>query len=229
MVSRPFWPLQATTLVRARWLILAPHPDDETIGVGALIAELADLKTLVGVIHLTDGGGSRPVRDSADRQRLVHQRRYEASQALWRLTGSRRYLLPSLGWTDGRPAAAGSVRYRESNRRLRAICLRHRVDVIVAPMADDAHCDHRAAYQLATHCVQSVPRAVRVAEYCVWGTAPSSRTHRSIRSACMPRGRRRSALRAHQSQLYPSNAQAFSLPMAMRNPKTFDFVYLRRS
>ena len=42
----------------ARWLVIAPHPDDETLGAGALIHHAAARNRLGGVVFLTDGGGS---------------------------------------------------------------------------------------------------------------------------------------------------------------------------
>lgn len=46
--------------MRARWLIVAPDPDDETLGAGALIHETAARRQLAGIAYLTDGTGSHP-------------------------------------------------------------------------------------------------------------------------------------------------------------------------
>lgn len=43
---------------RLRWLILSPHPDDETLGAGAVVSEAAKAGRLAGVAYLTDGGAS---------------------------------------------------------------------------------------------------------------------------------------------------------------------------
>ncbi|WP_312082777.1 PIG-L family deacetylase, partial [Brevundimonas sp.] len=42
----------------ARWLVIAPHADDETLGAGALIRQAAETGRLAGVVVLTDGAGS---------------------------------------------------------------------------------------------------------------------------------------------------------------------------
>ena len=69
-------------------LVLAPHPDDETLGVGALIARKRAAGTRVRVLVVTDGRGSH-VSSVLDPDALAAVRR-----AIWRerglMTSSRR-------------------------------------------------------------------------------------------------------------------------------------------
>lgn len=74
----------------ARWLVIAPHADDETLGAGALIHQAAEARRLAGVVILTDGAGSHDHSDAASRARLVRTRRLEAGRAVRRLAGMRR-------------------------------------------------------------------------------------------------------------------------------------------
>ena len=46
----------------ARVLVLSAHPDDETLGVGGLLADLADAGAAVSVLVATDGERSHPLR-----------------------------------------------------------------------------------------------------------------------------------------------------------------------
>lgn len=48
-------PLAASRFARARWLVLAPHADDETLGAGALVWQTATSSRFAGVVYLTDG------------------------------------------------------------------------------------------------------------------------------------------------------------------------------
>ncbi|MBD0337375.1 MAG: PIG-L family deacetylase, partial [Cyanobacteria bacterium Co-bin13] len=72
-------PRQVTT---APALIVAPHPDDETLGCGGLIALKRQQGTEVRVVILTDGRASHPSHPRLPTQELVAIRQQEATQAL---------------------------------------------------------------------------------------------------------------------------------------------------
>lgn len=60
--------------------VIAPHPDDETLGFGATAATLGMLGVPVRIVSVTDGGGAYP--DShLDRRRLERDRRAEGHRA----------------------------------------------------------------------------------------------------------------------------------------------------
>ena len=59
-------------------VVLAPHPDDETLGCGGLIALKRSLGAPVRVIFMTDGAGSH---SGVDRPALTATRKEEASAA----------------------------------------------------------------------------------------------------------------------------------------------------
>lgn len=80
-------------------VIIAPHPDDETLGLGATAAELVASGARVQVVSVSDGGGAYPDATAFDRVRLEKTRRAELAKAM-QLLG-----LPepvSLGLPDGR-------------------------------------------------------------------------------------------------------------------------------
>ena len=108
--------IAATALSRsawrsARWLVLAPHADDETLGTGALIADTAARNRLAGVMILTDGSGSHPCPTPADRSALIRRRRGEARHAVALLTGERRIVPRFLDWHDANPHRPGSAAF----------------------------------------------------------------------------------------------------------------------
>jgi len=106
-------------------LVLAPHPDDETIGCGATIARKVAHGTPVQVVVATDG--DHPGR------------RDECAEACRRL-GLDAGALHLLGLPDG--ALAG---HRvELDAALQEATARFRPDEVIAPFAVDAHPDHRA-------------------------------------------------------------------------------------
>jgi LmbE family N-acetylglucosaminyl deacetylase len=67
-------------------LVLAPHPDDETLGCGGAIAALTDLGRRAQVIVVTDGGHSHPASRSTPPERLRQMRAAEVARAVDILT-----------------------------------------------------------------------------------------------------------------------------------------------
>jgi len=62
--------------------IISPHPDDETLGLGATVAMLCAAGVDVQVVSVTDGGAACPGLDDAERARLETTRRNEVRRSL---------------------------------------------------------------------------------------------------------------------------------------------------
>jgi LmbE family N-acetylglucosaminyl deacetylase len=206
---------------------LAPHPDDETLGAGALIAQAGAEGCLAALVYLTDGSGSHPSNEGKV-GRLVATRAREARLALRRLTGPRSRAPLFLRWRDAFPEQAGSPAFERSRRRLAALCARLRVDVLVTTAPQEPHCDHAAAAGLARAVQTTAGRRLEIAEYLVWGAPPDGRTHRALMTKPMRPGVRRCALAAHRSQLSASHGIGFRLPKDKRMMTPHDMLYVRR-
>lgn len=75
-------PLPALDLAECRRLVVvAPHPDDETLGLGATTTQLAALGADVQVVSVSDGGAAQPGVTASDRLRMETIRRYELGRA----------------------------------------------------------------------------------------------------------------------------------------------------
>lgn len=75
-------PLPALDLTECPQLIVvAPHPDDETLGLGATIAQLTATGVAVQVVAASDGGAAHPGAPASDRLRMETTRRYELRRA----------------------------------------------------------------------------------------------------------------------------------------------------
>jgi N-acetylglucosamine malate deacetylase 1 len=193
----------------AQWLVIAPHPDDETLGAGALIHHAAARKRLGGVVFLTDGGGSHP--HGTEYLRAV--RRREARRAVNQLSPTS-VPIDWLGWADGDPIPAVSPSFVRSARRLGTMIRDRRIDALAVSDPGDGHCDHVAAFQLALAARTQARRELQIFTYAVWHE-PARRGVRFCTPA-MPVGVRRRALSAHRSQLTPRMGEGFRLPPEMR-------------
>ncbi len=129
----------------ARAVVLAPHPDDETIGCGGLIRKLTLAGTVVSVVFLSDGrrgeASTRSWRsDPGAEERLIERRKAEAAAAATVLGVAD---LVFLDLRDGEVYAdAAAV------ERLRDELARLRPDIVLLPFLTDQHPDHLATSDL---------------------------------------------------------------------------------
>ena len=214
---------------QARWLVLAPHADDETLGAGALIVDAAARGRFAGVVFLTDGSGSHPHDGAAAKNRLVTTRRHEAAVALRRLAGARQHKPVFLDWPDAQPFNAGDPAFEHAAQKLAALCVQRSVDAIAVTAAHEPHCDHEAACELAYATARRASRPVTIFEYMVWADRAPGPDFSALRTRVLPAGIRRGALNAHRSQLTPLLGDGFRLPEHQLKMNPFDVLYTRRS
>ena len=214
-------PLSVTAASRGgAWLVLAPHPDDESLGCGALMATLAEAGSAVHTAFLTDGSGSHPDAPGWSGRRIARVRAQEAAMALHLLNGAPGPL--HLDWPDAAPVIPGDPVFERSVARLAAWCRRHGVTRLAVTWHGEPHCDHAAAAALA----QAVAKRCGIAlyYYLVWGWTVPDLAERvralTVRSVATAAGRPRQhrAIRCHRTQLGGRIAGArenFRLPRAM--------------
>ncbi len=199
-------------------LILAPHPDDETLGCGGLIATASQMRLRPRVAYLTDGSASHPESRAWPRQRLAAQRATEALDAL-RVLGVPRKDVFFLGWPDAAPHEAGSAPYKETLATLVAALRSGGIRSLWAPWVQESHADHVAAARLAEAAAEAAD--IAALSYLVWGWA-NPRLSEVVRPGDVwtldcPRTRplRRRALSCHRTQttsLISDASQAFRIP-----------------
>ncbi|MDF2554652.1 MAG: hypothetical protein K0R60_547 [Microbacterium sp.] len=152
--DRPVLDLEAE-----RVIVLAAHPDDETLGAGGLLRRAATAGSDVTVVLVTDGEGSHP--DDPDPARVATARRAEFVAALGALAP--RAAVEFLGVPDGgvrearhdvAAAVAALLRRGQPGRTL-----------LVAPWWGDGHRDHRVLGEIALAFHGS---GVRVLGYPIW-------------------------------------------------------------
>lgn len=148
----------------SRPLVLAPHPDDETIVCGGLVALLAQRGAHVVVAFVTDGDASRgsPLQEG----KLGRRRRDEATRACAVLgVDDVRFL----GFPDG----GVQDRLEALRATLDALLDECRPDAVLLPSFLDAHPDHRAVNLALTR--TRLDRAVQVWGGEAWTPVPATR------------------------------------------------------
>ncbi|WP_345801682.1 PIG-L family deacetylase [Microbacterium sp. AZCO] len=191
-------------------VVVAAHPDDETLGAGGLLNRASRMGARVVVVIATDGEASHPDSPSHDRTTLARRRREEVRQAVAMLAPEAEVAF--LGLPDGGlDRAAASL--RES---LVALFDRHgeidpRRVLVAVPWAGDRHRDHRIAAEVARGV--AAERRLKLLEYPIWGwhwaTPVDLPWDRMVALALTTEERqsKREALACHITQIAPLSEQ----------------------
>jgi LmbE family N-acetylglucosaminyl deacetylase len=205
-------------LAGRRPLLLAPHPDDESLGCGGLIAAACDAGVAPVVVILTDGVASHPDSPTYPPRKLRALREQEARHAVAALGLPPQHLY-FVRATDTRLPAAGAM-FETYMKRLGVIGRRHACSLVLAPWQADPHCDHETAALMAARLAAETGWALL--SYPVWGwlrdgaewfDEPRRNGWRLDISAQM--ARKLQAIAAHESQyggLIQDSPGGFTLP-----------------
>jgi LmbE family N-acetylglucosaminyl deacetylase len=201
--------MDAAALTRlAPMMIVAPHQDDETLGCGGLIASATALGLRPRVAYLTDGAASHTGSPTWPAARIAATRRREAIEAL-AILGVPATDIRFLDWPDAAPRAPGSIPYESTVTDMLAWMDQFAPASLWSPWSGEAHCDHRAASQIARDLASRWRGARLIAEmsYLVWGWAEAglieaARPHRIWALPCRQTvPLRRRALARHRTQM----------------------------
>ena len=209
-------------------LVIAPHPDDETLGCGLAIRAALAAGRDVGVLLLTGGGGSHPASRSHPPAAMVALRRREFAAALDALA-------------SGLPADAGTLCARTLDepdgavphsppgsdgafQAARAFARDLRAATLWVTWGGDPHIDHAAAAALADRLVArwGGPPPTR-RDYAVWGRFGAAGVRVDTGDlvafdAPIHRPAKRAAMAAYRSQLTPmvsDDPNGFVMPPAL--------------
>ena len=148
-------------------VVLAAHPDDETLGAAGLVARVAAAGVPVTVVVATDGDGSHPGSPTLTPDQLVQVRRAELVRALAHVAP--RAAVHLLGLPDGGLRERADRLHRAVDGvldTLDAPAGRGASVVLVAPWSGDGHRDHRVAGEVARAVAER--RGLDLLEYPVW-------------------------------------------------------------
>ncbi len=143
-----------------RLVVVSPHPDDEVLACGGLMALAHQSGLRVMVVSVTDGEACYPDQPAWSPERLRTARAAELDDALHclGLSGAER-----ISWHIG----DGEVTANEAWIAAQLAAVLQPDDLVLAPWRFDGHPDHEA---VARACLQaSSERGADLKEYPVWG------------------------------------------------------------
>ncbi|MBM9468047.1 PIG-L family deacetylase [Nakamurella leprariae] len=198
------WPAVPDDTDLERLVVVAAHPDDETLGAGGLIAAAAARGVEVTVLIATAGEGSHPGSPTLTPDRLAALRVAEARAAVGELapTAALAVLhLPDGGLADLVAVITGAVERRVGPRGGGVW--------LVAPWREDGHPDHRAVGLAAAEVAHRT--GCRLLEYPIWAWHwgdPAAAPFPETQLVAVPlpeaaRAAKRRALDEYRSQVLP--------------------------
>ena len=212
-----------------RALVVAPHPDDEVLGIGGLLAQLVSSESEILIIALTDGEASHPGSARWPPLLLAEQRAMERSRALRKLGVETATVIRAKHRDGALRAQENEIvallsRYIGSN------------DVVFVPWRSDGHPDHEAAGRAAVH--RAFMCGAKLVEIPIWmwhwaapedGRVPWSRARRVFLDPAL-HSRKLSAVAAFSSQIEadPSTGRGPVLPATAlaRLLRPFEVVFV---
>ncbi|WP_256728677.1 bifunctional PIG-L family deacetylase/class I SAM-dependent methyltransferase [Microbacterium oleivorans] len=199
-----------------RLVVVAAHPDDETLGAGGLMARTARRGVPVTVLIATDGEGSHPGSPTYTPARLAALRRREATEALARLGGTIRTVF--LGLPDGRTDEhRDTIRAAVRDAVLTGGSARESADaspagdaLVIAPWTGDGHRDHRVVGEVVAGVCDELGARSRFFPIWLWhwglpADAPWDDLE-IVRLDASSTAAKDAATRAHRSQTEPLSA-----------------------
>ncbi|MEO8780156.1 MAG: PIG-L family deacetylase [Rhodanobacter sp.] len=193
---------------RTRLLVIAPHPDDETIATGVLMQQVRAAGGEVQLLLLTAGDNNPwPQRwlerrwriGVLDRQRWARRRGEELLRALAAL-GIRPSALHTLNWPD---LGVTELLLHSPDNAVATVADaigRFTPDLIALPALQDEHPDHSAAHVLVRLALASQADAPTLLAYLVHGKAAGTRCVQ-IDPTPAQMSNKRAALQEHRSQV----------------------------
>ncbi len=154
MSEDQFVPFHTTNLTGKRVLVLAPHPDDETIGCGGSLALHVAAGDPVKVVFLTNGAKG-DMAGRFERQFYIALRQEEARKACDCLGGMDIEFWP---YEDRELENSPGVR-----KRIEKLLETYAPDLIYAPSPLEFHPDHRAACAFLCAAVQRFDYSCNIA------------------------------------------------------------------
>ena len=199
-------------------LVLAPHPDDETLGAGALIATLRARGVPVTVVAATDGENAYDTSPEK-RTALARTRELEQQEALG-LLGVPADAIHRLRLTDS------GLHLCEGELTARLMELAQPGMHLIAPWSGDFHPDHEACARAAAAVTEA--KGLRLTSYFFWtwhrgeDSLLDSLPVRRFMPDVAALGKKQEALLCHRSQLAHDRFEPI-LPARLLGPAYWPF------
>ncbi|GAA3964826.1 PIG-L deacetylase family protein [Allohahella marinimesophila] len=221
-------------------LVVAPHPDDESLGCGGTIALLRRYECPVHILFVSDGSMSHPnsLRFRRQVRRMIREEEAHAAAAVLNVTPKNLHFLrlpdtrvPLPGDDPKQPAA-----FQSAVAEVCRILCEVQPATVLLPWQHDEHRDHVASWHIGTSALDHCELLARRLEYPMWGMERDLASHTGLLAErdCLaidirhvvPEKQR--AIAAHQSQIsgvFNDDPEGFILDEALLSRFHNSFEY----
>ena len=215
----------------SRLVVLAPHPDDEILACGGLLAGMVGRRNPVQLISVTDGEASHADSPQWPQMMLRLERRKESERAVARLGFDvQRLCWQRLGIADGQVADRAESLIALLSEDLGSD------DVVITTWRHDGHCDHEAVGHCAAQAAANTGATLLETPVWAWHWAepndpriPWAHARKLVLNEEQQR-RKRWAIEAHATQLQADSSTGSAPVLAPdtleRMLQPFELVFL---
>ena len=154
-------------IVAAPVLVVAPHPDDETLGCAGAIALLRSIGSPVHILVMSDGTQSHPHSSKYPKAALQQLREAETRSAM-AILGVDRSNITFFALPDGAMPTALAPGFSAAVARCQTYLASITPQLVLLPWRHDPHPDHRATWQILNAALAGLAIYPRSIEYPIW-------------------------------------------------------------
>ncbi|RYE20908.1 MAG: PIG-L family deacetylase [Sphingobacteriaceae bacterium] len=148
-------------------MVIAPHPDDESLGCGGTIALLRKAGLPVHVIFVSDGTLSHPNSKIYPAEKLRELRETEALSAL-KILQVDAANTSFMRIKDRSVPNPGEEGFEAAINKMLQIFQQFNPDTILVTWEKDPHPDHRASWQIVNEAASLLSKKPRILQYLIW-------------------------------------------------------------
>jgi len=148
-------------------VVVAPHPDDETLGCGGTVALLRNLNIPVHFIFVSDGTMSHPNSLKFPEEKLRRIREDEAEKAVLTLGGDKNNI-SFLRIKDTRVPYRSDAGFEKAVQQMVQIIGTAQPQTVFVPWQKDPHRDHQATWEIMSEVCRRLDNKPRILEYPIW-------------------------------------------------------------
>ena len=148
-------------------VVIAPHPDDESLGCGGTIALLKKAGKEVKIIFVSDGSLSHPNSKKYPAPLLVKLREKEALSAV-KILGVKKGDCYFMRLKDGSLPGKKQNEFNETVNAIAKVLEPLNAGTVLLPWKNDPHKDHKACWQIVTEAIKQLNISVSLLHYLIW-------------------------------------------------------------
>lgn len=148
-------------------VVIAPHPDDESLGCGGTIALLKNEGKEVHLIFVSDGSMSHPLSKKYNTDKLILLREAEALSAA-KILGIPAIHCSFMRLQDGAVPTFGEIGFKDAVIKMTVLLKKIKPKTIFLPWKNDPHSDHQASWQIANSSIKKACTGTQLLHYLIW-------------------------------------------------------------